>query len=273
MAGATLVSPASSAASRRQDIARLAAATGTANVEELARRFSVTPSTIRRDLAQLTTEGSVARTYGGAIALLAHPEASLRQRAAEAFEAKRGIARWAAAQVVPGESVLLDAGTTVGALAHELRSVADLTVGTISMTVLQELADLASVRVECLGGTLRPISQGFVGPLAEGALERMSFDRAFLGADGVTADRGICEAVLEQTHLKELMAKRAEHVYVLAHGAKVGRGDFHAWARLPRGWALVTDETVDHRCLVPFRQLGIEIVVVDTKGRRLSVVA
>jgi hypothetical protein len=36
-------------------------------------------------------------------------------------------------------------------------------------------------------GTLCHLSRGFVGPLTEAALERFTFDRALLGADGVTA--------------------------------------------------------------------------------------
>ena len=45
--------------------------------------------------------------------------------------------------------------------------------------------------MDCLGGTLRHISHGFVGSLAGAALERQSFDRVFLGTDGVTAERGL----------------------------------------------------------------------------------
>lgn len=255
-----------SVAARRHEIALAVELTKTVNVEELAAKYSVTASTIRRDLALLARDGVVARTYGGAIAAITHHESPYRQRTVEASEAKRGIARWAAVQVLPGESILLDAGTTVGALAHELRSVGDLTIAAVGMTVLEELADVESVHVECLGGTLRHISHSFVGPLAEAALERMDFDRAFLGADGVRADRGICEAALEQTRLKELMARRADHVYVLTHAAKVGRGDFHAWAQLPKGWTLVTDDGVQQRALAPFRDLGIKVVVVDRRG-------
>jgi DeoR sensor domain-containing protein len=127
--------------------------------------------------------------------------------------------------------VLLDAGSTVGALAHELRSVPGLMAVTVGLTALPEFGHAESVTVHCLGGTLRPLSESFVGPLAEAALERVTFDRAYLGADGVTAD-GLCEADLAQTRLKELMARRAGAVYVLAHGAKLERRPFHAWARL-----------------------------------------
>ena len=160
--------------------------------------------------------------------------------------------------MLPGETVLLDAGTTVGAMGEFLRETERLTVITAGLTALEELADADDARVECLGGTLRHLSQGFLGPLTEAALARVTFDRAFLGADAVTADRGICEAELEQTRLKELMIERAGAVYVLAHAAKLGQRPFHAWAPLPPRVTLVTDSSAtDGR---PFTDAGIEVV-------------
>ncbi|WP_431904560.1 DeoR/GlpR family DNA-binding transcription regulator [Amycolatopsis thermoflava] len=251
---------------RRDQIVRLATETGLASVEELSRMFGVTASTIRRDLARLTADGRLARTYGGAIAVTAHPESSLRQRVGEGFEAKRAIARWAAERIQTGETILLDAGSTVGALAHELRDAELLTVATTGLTALMELADVESVHVECLGGTLRPLSQGFVGPLTEAALERMTFDRVFLGTDGVNADGDICEADLRQTRLKELMARRAREVYVLAHAAKLGEGPFHAWACLPLPWTLVTDAEADPEFVKTLRAKGITVEVAEPAG-------
>ncbi|WP_318307306.1 DeoR/GlpR family DNA-binding transcription regulator [Amycolatopsis solani] len=251
---------------RREQIVRMARTTGLASVEELSAAFDVTPSTIRRDLALLTEQGEVARTYGGAMAVAAPPEEPLRQRTGEAFEAKLGMARWAAAQVRAGETVLLDAGSSVAALAHELRERSPLTVATTGMTVVEALGGAEGVRVECLGGTFRPMSGGFVGPLAEAALERMSFDRVFLGADGVSAEDGICEAELAQTRLKELMMARAERVYVLAHAAKLGHRPFHAWARLPAGWTLVTDEKADPAAVAPFVARGVEVITARPNG-------
>ncbi|MEV8390938.1 MULTISPECIES: DeoR/GlpR family DNA-binding transcription regulator [unclassified Streptomyces] len=250
---------------RRDRIVHLATTTGLASVEELSQLFGVTASTIRRDLAKLTSDGQLARTYGGAMALAAHPEASLRQRTGEAFEAKRAIARWAAAEVRPGESLLLDAGSTVGALAHELRTAKDVTVATTGLTALQELADVESVHVECLGGTLRPLSQGFVGPLTEAALERLTFDRLFLGTDGVSPEYGICEADLRQTRLKELMARRADRVYVLAHAAKLGRRPFHTWTPLRPDWTLVTDDGADPRVVEGLRARGVTVVLTEAE--------
>ncbi|AMY18114.1 MULTISPECIES: DeoR/GlpR family DNA-binding transcription regulator [Nocardiaceae] len=245
---------------RRAEIVRLAKTSGLASVDELSAQFGVTASTIRRDLSHLTTRGLLARTYGGAIALDPHPESSIRQRAVEGFDAKRAIAKWAAGEVHPGETVLLDAGTTVGAMGEFLRDCPRLTVITAGLTALESLADADDVRVECLGGTLRHLSQGFVGPLAEASLARVSYDRAFLGADAVTADRGICEAEIEQTRLKELMMDRAGSIYVLAHAAKLGRRPFHAWAPLPAGVTLVTDATATAADTAPFEDAGIVVV-------------
>ena len=103
------------AGQRRQTIlARLRA--GALDVEALSAELGVSASTIRRDLARLAAGGQVLRTYGGA----AVPEQSLQVRAGVNMEQKRAIARLAASFVQPGETLLLDAGTTTGALAAEL---------------------------------------------------------------------------------------------------------------------------------------------------------
>ena len=160
----------------------------------------------------------------------------------------------------PGETILLDAGTTVGAMGEFLCDFVDLTVVTAGLTALEALADADDVRVECIGGTLRHLSQGFVGRSPRPRLQRVSFDRGFLGADAVTADRGICEAELEQTRLKELMMERCETVYMLAHADKLGRRPFHAWAPVRPGAVLVTDAAATDDQIEPFTRAGIEVL-------------
>jgi DeoR/GlpR family transcriptional regulator of sugar metabolism len=245
---------------RRQEIVRLASTNGLASVDDLSETFAVSPSTIRRDLAKLEADGQIARTYGGAIASYAHAESSLRQRMGEEYEAKRAIAHSAASQIDVEESIFLDAGSTVAALAREIRSRTDLTITTTSLIVLNELSRSEHPTINALGGTLRMISQGFVGPLAEAALENISFDRAFLGADSVDAELGICEADPHQTRLKQLAARRAKHVYVLAHAQKLGRRPFHAWTQLPRPWTIITN--ADNETVQPFKDNDVHVVQV-----------
>lgn len=250
---------------RRDEILALAAEVGLTSVDNLAQRFGVTASTIRRDLATLSRDGQLARTYGGAISTSHLPEAPLMQRHSEALDAKRAIVSWAASEVERGESIFLDAGSTTALLARELttrRTSANVT--TSSLPVVSQLQSTSGLTVQCLGGRLRPLSGAFVGPLADASLDRMSFDRAFVSADGVTVDRGLCEAELEQTRFKETVARRTRSLYVLAHAAKLGHAPFDAWARLALPWTLVTDEGASEAALDEFRTAGINVVVAAT---------
>ncbi len=244
----------------------MASSGGLASVEELSRVFRVTPSTIRRDLAHLTESGILARTYGGAIALPTHAEAPLDERRSDAHSAKRAIGLWAATQAQAGQSVLLDAGTTTAELAYALRETSPLRVATIGLTPLAAISGAPGVEVVCLGGHLRDISQGFEGPITEMALEQLSFDAVFLGCDGLTAERGICEASISQTRLKELMVRSSDVTYVLAHAAKLGSAPFNAWVRMPSSWTLVTDEAATDVQISAFERRGVRVVVVDATG-------
>jgi DeoR/GlpR family transcriptional regulator of sugar metabolism len=249
-----------SARARRTAIVTLATTVGLASVDELSERFGVTASTIRRDLATLQEQRKLTRTFGGAMAIAAHPEASLRQRLGEHFEAKRDIARRAAATVVPGASLFLDNGSTVAALAHALPAEADLTVTTTSVGVITDMADRDDVRLVALGGEYRSLSNGFVGPLTEAALDYLTFDVAYLGADAVSPERGICEADLGQIRLKELIARRARAVYVLADASKLGQSEFHAWTRLGGDWTLITDDGIAPDVVERFAAAGVTVV-------------
>jgi DeoR/GlpR family transcriptional regulator of sugar metabolism len=74
---------------------------------------------------------------------------------------------------------------------------------------LNALADTEGVELIALGGEMRHISQGTVGPLAEEALARFTADAVFMSADGVTACRGLCEASVGQASVKGTMIERS----------------------------------------------------------------
>jgi DeoR/GlpR family transcriptional regulator of sugar metabolism len=238
-----------------------------ASVEELAERYDVSLSTIRRDLAQLSVRGEVVRTYGGALAAVP-AEQSVQEREQLARTQKAAIAREAERFVHPGQVVLLDAGTTVGALAARLARHAGLTVVTSGLTTIHALEDARDVDLVVLGGRVRHVSLGMVGPLPEAALDGLTADVAFLGADGVTAERGLCEGTAEQASLKRAMVASAASVVVLADAGKLGNPSSHYWTRLDAAWTLVTDDRATDAQLAPFRERGdVEVVVAATRRR------
>jgi DeoR/GlpR family transcriptional regulator of sugar metabolism len=227
-----------------------------ANVEELCAALGVSEATIRRDLTTLAGQRRLVRTFGGATALLGmhEPEASLEERKATQREQKEAIAQAAAAHVREGDTVLLDGGTTCAALARHLCTRKDLHVVTNNLLAMMSLANAPGVRLTLIGGELRSSSMSTLGPLAELVLGRLTVDIAFLGADGVVAGFGLCEASVQQAYLKECIVARAAEVIVLADSSKLGRARQQHWTPLQREWLLITSSLADETTLAPFRE-------------------
>lgn len=243
-------------ADRRREVLDLVRR-GHGSVDELCARFDVSVATIRRDLAALARDGEITRTYGGAAAGSLFAERSLTQRAAIARDEKTRIARAALGMLRSGDTLFLDAGTTAGAIAEEIgRGTAaprPLTVITHGLTAVNALADVDSIELIILGGTLRKISQGMLGPLTESALTHFTADYAFLSADAVTADLGLGETTLVQARLKEQVIARAENLVVVADASKLGSRRAKFWAAMPRRYTLVTDSSATPEQCAPFR--------------------
>ncbi|KQR74150.1 DeoR family transcriptional regulator [Burkholderia sp. Leaf177] len=236
-----------------------------ANVEQLSEALGVSEATVRRDLTMLAKERRLVRTYGGATALVGshEPEASLEERKSAQREQKEAIAQAAALHVQDGDTVLLDGGTTCAALARQLSAHHDLHVVSNNLLAVMTLANAPGVRITLIGGDLRATSMSTLGPLAELVLSRLSVDVAFLGADGVAADFGLCEATAEQAYLKDCIIRRAAKVVVLADADKLGRARQQHWTPLERDWTLITTDLAGKERLAPFEALkGVVVQVV-----------
>lgn len=238
-----------------------ALATGEVDVVGLARRFGVSASTVRRDLQHLSAENAVRRTYGGAILMTQRPEVSLGERRTVQDAQKRAIALAAAAMVEDGDTLILDAGSTVLALGHLLKG-RRLSIVTNNVALLPCLAHEPGIEIVVLGGALRATSMGTIGPFALDALRRVTADRVFMSADGVVAGRGLCEASLDQAWLKSLMIEQARELIVLADATKLGRAAQSAWAPLPARWRLVTDAERTSPALQALVTAGAEVTSV-----------
>src|SRR2546421_652164 len=100
-------------------------------VTELAQVFSVSEVTVRSDLTVLARQGLLARVRGGARALQrGQSELAFDVRLRVQEDAKRAVARAAAALVGDGEAVALDSSTTAYYVALELKDRRELVVVT-----------------------------------------------------------------------------------------------------------------------------------------------
>ncbi len=214
--------------------------TGEVDVDDLAKRFNVSASTVRRDLQHLSSAKAVRRTYGGAILAHSAPEESLSRRQSINGAQKDAIARAALQLLAEDEILILDAGSTVTAFGRLLKGRRHRVI-TNNLSLLPILSDAAEIEMFVLGGNLRATSMSTVGPQAMDAMRRMTADKVFLSADGIVAGRGLCEASFDQVALKSLMMEQARETVVLADATKLSRSDQAFWAQLPQRWTLITD--------------------------------
>src|SRR5277367_4454428 len=109
---------------RQSRLQELLARQGMSDLDSLATSLQVSQSTVRRDVEALAARGLARRTHGGVIWLgeRSGPGRSyvLDQRLGDHLDAKRKIANAAAGLVQPGQTVLIDGGTTTYYLAEAL---------------------------------------------------------------------------------------------------------------------------------------------------------
>lgn len=234
---------------------------GVTQVGDIAQTLDVSESTVRRDLAHLTQTGRLVRTYGGAAVQRAFHERSIDDSAGIRYPAKKAIATTAAELVGDDQVIFIDAGTTCAAMGSQLHGKQNLTVVTRGLETAYALVNMPGITVMMLGGTLRKLSHGLIGPLAQLALERLRFDLAFLGADAVDPLGGIGEPTLEETIVKEQVAAASSAVYVLADSTKITGSHPPAWTSLDTPWSLITDADVSSAVLKHFQSADRGVLI------------
>ncbi|MGC8667751.1 MAG: DeoR/GlpR family DNA-binding transcription regulator [Chthonomonadales bacterium] len=246
---------------RRQAILERLRLEGKVTVEGLAAEFGVSLPTARTDLAQLEARGLLRRTHGGAIPASATLfEPPYGERRVMHHAEKRAIARRAAEYVKDGDTIFLDAGTTLYEFALALRGHRRLTVVTNSLVSALALMDHAGTEVILVGGLVQPRRRAVLGPLAERFVEAFHVDRAFVSFNGVHPQAGFSVVDFDAAEIKARMMAHAEEVIVLADWTKIGKIAFAAVAPIGAAQVLVTDHRTPPELTDELTAAGLQIV-------------
>src|SRR5437763_7845265 len=246
---------------RLQHILRMLETRDSVPVSELSEAFAVSEVTVRSDLTSLARQGLVARVRGGVRALQqGQSEVGFDLRLRLEVERKRAIARGAAALVGEGEAVALDASTTAYYLALELRSKRELVVFTNGLLVATALADAPGVTVIVMGGTLRLSAMSVVGDLGTDVLRTTRINKGFLGARGLSLERGLMDLNPDEVRIKQEMADACEQIYGILDGTKWHRSALLSFVPLDDLTGIVTDSSAPADEVEAWRAAGVEVV-------------
>jgi len=246
---------------RHRAILEAARVAGRVEVKTLARDLDVTPETIRRDLTALERRGLLLRAHGGAVPIERTTlEPTVDQRDLESVAEKEAIARAALGELTANMSIILDSGTTTMRLAQILPSNLNLTVVTNSMPIAAQLAGKPGISLHVLGGHVRENTLAAVGPWAWDALDHVSVDIAFIGANGITAERGLTTPDVDEARVKSAFVEKGRRVIALADHTKFGREDFALISPMFSVDTVITDSGIDEDVSNEIVALGIEVV-------------
>ena len=249
---------------RRREILRVLGQDGRITVSEVVKRFGVSAVTARGDLDALSESGELVRSHGGGIRPLgAAPEHPLKVREAMHREEKQRIAQAAFELIRPSQTVILCTGSTLGALASQIRSncPANLTIITYALNIASALADLPNLSLVMLGGILRHPSTAFVGPHAEQMMDSLHADHCFLSTVGVDAEVGLTTLDIMEAQLNRSMIASSRQVTVMADSSKFRHRSLSVIASFRSIHRVITDANAPVEDVEKLRSQGIDVVL------------
>jgi DeoR family glycerol-3-phosphate regulon repressor/DeoR family fructose operon transcriptional repressor len=260
-------------AGRKAQLAAYVAETGEVTVSALAERFGVSIDTIRRDLDQLSADGVLVRTYGGAVSqsTLSRVDRAVDVRLTMEEREKEKIAVLAASLVADGSIIMINGGTTTLAVARSLRNHRDLTVATNNLLVPSALPPAAVRDMYLFGGAVRTATLATIGPVsfrAAGGVELdISCDLALIGVGAVSAAAGYTTSNLAEATMMREMISRAARVAILADSSKFGRRLFAQVCELGGADYLITDTAPPPDLLAALAENEVQLITPESPER------
>jgi len=251
--------------SRLQD---MIARRGIADLDTLAAELRVSQSTVRRDLELLEARGVVQRTHGGVIWVGQASQLSpstrpyaFDQRMGYQVDYKRSIARAARSLVQPGETILIDGGTTTFYFAQELVG-QSLQIVTNSLPIANLFLNNDHVELVLTGGLMYPRYGVLLGPQTESNIAAMHTKTMFFSVAGVH-DGALYNQNLLLVQTEQRMMAQTQRVVLLVDSGKFGQQALAKLCMMDEVDVVVTDSRLHPDQQQAVRDAGCELIVAE----------
>ena len=230
-------------------------------VSDLATTFNVTTETVRRDIAELSDQGFLQKSHGGASPCAPGTHRDLDERRRKHQEERRRLGRAAAGLVREGQTLMIDAGATTMEFARAIAfSGVEVTAITNSLQVAMILGTSASASVIMTPGHYLNEEAALTGTETCSFLHRYQVDACYLGASAI-GERGISESIAGFSAVKRTMMEQSTDRFFLIDASKFGKRHLSKVADIGEIGSLVTDVEPADRLGHALREQGIQIIV------------
>lgn len=194
------------------------------SVEELAEKFDVSASTIRRELNIMNQLGLIIRTHGGALAQVNKNDEILdhTKRKFHNYHEKMEIAKKAASYVKDNEFVFLHS-SSITDLMPPFLTARNITVATNSLNIAKSLADADDCQLIVVGGLYYKFAEAVEGMMTIEQIQSMHFKKAFLGANGVDLQMGFSTITEYELGSKIATVASSDETFFLCEHQKFDR--------------------------------------------------
>lgn len=237
------------------------------DLETLCRELDASESSVRRDLDLLEAQSFVKRVYGGAVPAPA-PGGNGFDYTVESrrlSDEKTRIARLTASLIEEGQTVILDGGSTVAAVAGQFAARSQsaqrsLHIVTNSLPIAETLESARNIELTLTGGYLDPRRRVMLGPLCEQMLGLIRADVLIMGIGSVS------EAGFSNNHTlvvgsEQKMIEIASKVMIVADHTKFGRGAMIPVAQLEAADIVISDSGLAPEYVEMLRGKGVEVLL------------
>ncbi len=251
-------------------ILNLIGKTGFVSFKSLEASIPASPATLRRDLDRLETRGVIQRVRGGA--RLVDDEASGERGDVQSLAGvpflenidrnraqKEAIGRAAAALCQPGESIIIDGGSTTLQMCNHLANL-HLQVLTNSLHVVSALLPQPGTRIAVPGGSVFREQNIILGIGGEECMPRVYAPRLFMGAAFVGA-QGVMQADVVLAAAERQMIDRAEWVALLVDSSKFAAPSGSVVCGLDELDVVVTDAGIGDVHAQMIERAGVKLII------------
>lgn len=250
---------------RRRKILELIQEEGSAKVATLKELFSVTEPTIRQDLAKLEEEGFVVRQHGGAyLKSIPSQVRSMALQHSQNMDKKSRLGAKALEYIENGDSIILDAGSTITEIAVRLDNFHNLNIITSALNIALILGSRFNMQVVLTGGEFKPPTLSVTGEQAAKFFDNsVVASKLFLAVTGISDDGILTYPGLSDIPLKRAMIGAAREVFLVADSTKMGKVSFATLGSIDLVQHVITDSGIDDKYTAMFRNYGIDVIIAD----------
>jgi DeoR family transcriptional regulator of aga operon len=236
---------------------------GSAEVLDLCKELDVSSVTIRKDLKLLEDKKLLFRTHGGAT--MHNPytvDKPVNEKEKLQSSEKMKIGAKAAETIEANDSIIIASGTTVLALAKNIKPEQSLTVITSALNVSLELLQHENVEIIQLGGIIRKTSSSSSGSYAHNMLTDVFCSKLFLGVDGIDLEFGLTTTSVVEAQLNRQMIAASQKIIVVSDSTKFGRRGFGRICGIEEVNQIITDSGIHEHYVNQLEAMGIEVTIV-----------